>query len=418
MYIKRYLFKALVSHLDSSEISIIIGPRQVGKTTLLLKLKEYLEKRGEKTLFLNYDLDSDRPFFASQTELVNKIKLFFGNQKGFVFLDEIQRKENAGLFLKGLYDMRLPYKFIVTGSGSLELKEKIHESLPGRKRLFYLWPVSFWEFLNFKTNYQFEGKETEFLKVEKTFAKEILNEYLMFGGYPKVILASNIFEKKIAISDIFQSFLEKDISLLLQVEKTESLSKLVRLVAHQQGQLINYSELSSNAGISQPTVKKFLWYLEKTFILARVYPFSRKRKEIVKSPVVYFKDLGMVNFLRGQFGLLPAEINTSELLFQNFVYQLLTEKIENTLWALNYWRSKDKAEVDFVIDKGISFFPVEVKYSDLSQLKIPRGFISFIRKYQPKKSFVINLTLKDQLTKNDTRINFIPYYQINEIFEN
>jgi len=418
MYIKRYLFKTLLNHLDSPEITIIVGPRQVGKTTLLLKLKEYLEKKGEKTLFLNYDLDKDRPFFSSQIALVNKIKLFFGNQKGFVFLDEIQRKENASLFLKGLYDMNLPYKFIVTGSGSLELKEKIHESLPGRKRLFYLRSVSFWEFLNFKTNYQFEQKKREFLKIEKILAKEILNEYLMFGGYPKVILAETLKEKQIIINDIFQSFLEKDISLLLQVEKTESLSKLTRLIAHQQGQLINYSELAGNVGISQPTVKKFLWYLEKTFILARVYPFSKKRKEIVKAPVVYFQDLGMANFLRGQFGLSINQINNAGLLFQNFIYQLLEEKIENTIWSLNYWRSKDGAEVDFVIDKGSTSLPVEVKYSESSDSKIPRGLSSFIKKYQQERAFVVNLNIENQLFKNSTEINFLPYYQIDKIFEN
>lgn len=415
MLIKRSLFPEIINQLTSPEIAIIVGPRQVGKTTLLLQVKEYLDQKGEKTLFLNYDLDADRPFFGSQNDLINKIKLNFGEKRGFVFLDEIQRKENAGLFLKGLYDLRTPYKFIVTGSGSLELKEKIHESLAGRKRLFNLDPVSFWEFLNFRTDYQYEGREREFLQVEKMQSENILSEYLMFGGYPKVILASSLVEKQAAISDIFQSFLEKDIAILLRVEKTEDLSKLIHLVAFQQGQLINFSELSRSVGISQPTVKQFLWYLEKTFIFQRVFPFSRKRKEIVKSPTIYFKDLGLSNFLKNQFGAPLNQVNTAGLTFQNLIFQLLEmERIPNQSF-LNYWRSKDKAEVDFILDRGDKPLPIEVKFAKLSKPEIPLGLVSFIKKYQPPLALLLNLNFEAQKTLGQTKVLFLPFYELGEM---
>ncbi len=116
--IERALFEELKNHLDKKEISLIIGPRQAGKTTLMLWLKDYLEKRGERTLFLSLDFERDQPYFLSQGALLHKIRLELGDKKGYVFIDEIQRKENAGLFLKGLYDLNLPYKFIVSGSGS------------------------------------------------------------------------------------------------------------------------------------------------------------------------------------------------------------------------------------------------------------------------------------------------------------
>lgn len=161
--IKRKLFAELKTHLLKKEISFIVGPRQAGKTTLMLLLKEYLEKRGEKTLFLNLDIEQDKEFFTSQVKLIRKIELELGKERGFVFIDEIQRKEDAGLFLKGIYDMNLPYKFIVSGSGSVELKEKIHESLTGRKRIFELSTLSFEEFTNFKTEYRYEKKVVRFL---------------------------------------------------------------------------------------------------------------------------------------------------------------------------------------------------------------------------------------------------------------
>lgn len=417
MYIKRTLFDELVKHLDNREISIIVGPRQAGKTTLLLKLKEYLENKSEKTLFLNYDLDLNRPFFADHSTLVNKARLTFGKNKGYIFLDEIQRKENAGLFLKGLFDMDLPYKFIVTGSGSLELKEKIHESLAGRKRLFTLDPISFWEFLNFRTDYIYSKKMEEFLKIESAKGKNLLDEYLKFGGYPKVILASTLSEKQAVISDIFQSFLDKDISLLLRVEKSEDLAKLLRLLSWQQCQLINYSELAQSVGLAQPTVKRFLWYLEKTFILDRIYPFTRRRKEIVKSPVGYFRDLGMLNFSRGNFGRLMEFDPQLGLIFQNLIFLLLTQAKMNQLATLNFWRSKDGAEVDFVLDRRSEPVPIEVKFTAIKKPEIPRSLRTFISKYHPGQAWVLHLGENFEMRIDKTQVKIIPYFQYHRIMD-
>lgn len=406
MYIKRTLLKALTDHLGNKEISLVVGPRQAGKTTLLRHLEAILQERGEKTIFLNYDLDSDRPFFASQTELVAKIKLAFGENRGYVFLDEIQRKENAGLFLKGLYDMDLPYKFIVTGSGSLELKEKIHESLSGRKRMFMLGPVSFGEFVNFRTGYRFEGKEREFFRVEKEQTRKLVDEYLRFGGYPKVVLATAEEEKQAAITDIYQSYLEKDVAAFLRVEKGDSFSKLLRLLAYQQGQLVNYSELANTVGISQETIKRFIWYLEKTFMAERVYPFTRRRREIVKSPVVYFTDLGMVNLACGRWGQ-TIDGDVAGLEFQNLVMQTLKERTAADAGTVNYWRTKGGAEVDFVIDSGGDPIPIEVKYRDLKEANIPKGMVSFIKKYQPERAVVVNLSFDKEIVVEKTKVEFV-----------
>ena len=123
MIIKRTVYDYIFDHLNAKEITLITGPRQAGKTTIMETLKSELDKKGEKTLFLSLDFEKDAPYFKSQISLIDKINLETGGKdRAFVFIDEIQRKENAGLFLKGIYDMRLPHKFIVSGSGSLELK--------------------------------------------------------------------------------------------------------------------------------------------------------------------------------------------------------------------------------------------------------------------------------------------------------
>jgi len=126
-------------------------------------LEEELQSQGETTVFFNLDIERDRQFFVSQEDLLRKIELEAGKGKAYIFIDEIQRKENAGLFLKGIYDRETPYKLIVSGSGSLELKEKIHESLAGRKRIFRLSTLSFRELVNYRTDYRYEERLGEFL---------------------------------------------------------------------------------------------------------------------------------------------------------------------------------------------------------------------------------------------------------------
>lgn len=410
--IRRTIFKDLIDHLDQKEISLIIGPRQAGKTTLMLACKDFLEKKGEKTVFLNLDIESNKQFFDSQEKLARKIQLEIGQNKGFVFIDEIQRKENAGLFLKGLFDLGLPYKLIVSGSGSLELKEKIHESLVGRKRIFELSTLSFLEFVNFKTDYKYEEKLNEFFEVEGETGKFLLEEYLNFGGYPRVVLADTLDEKQKVLGEIYQSYLEKDIVYLLGLPKTETLTALVKILASQIGNLVNFSELANSLGVSVQTVKNYLWYLEKTFILKKVTPyFSNVRKEITKSPLFYFEDLGLRNYSLGLFGNLNLPAETG-FLFENFVFKILKEKIGLSAAKINFWRSKEGAEVDFVIEAGQRVLPIEVKYQNFKKPEVSRSLRSFLEKYQPSKALVVNLALTDKVEVKSSQVLFLPYFDL------
>jgi len=403
MIIKRAILPKLKAHLSQKEISLIVGPRQAGKTTLMLALKKHLEEKGEKTIFFNLDVETDAEYFQTQAKLIQKIQLEVGKKKAFVFIDEIQRKENAGLFLKGIYDLSLPYKFIVSGSGSLELKEKIHESLVGRKRVFKLFPLSFEEFVNFKTEYRYEKKLIDFFALEKEKTANFLEEYLTFGGYPRVVLAPTASEKKLILEELYQSYLEKDISYLLKIKKTEVFSKLVRILASQVGSLVNFSELSSTLGTSVETVKNYLWYLEKTFIIQKVTPyFQNIRKEISKAPVYYFSDLGLRNYALGR--------QANGFLFQNFVFNILKEKYPPE--KIHFWRTKDGGEIDFVIETPDYPLPLETKASHLKEAKIPRSLKNFIKKYRPLEALVVNLTLEKTLSLGKTKISFLPFWKL------
>ena len=408
--IKRKLFKELKNHLENKEISLIVGPRQVGKTTLMQSLKKHLELLDKKTIFLNLDYEEDKKFFTTQENLIKKIKLELGKKPGFVFIDEIQRKENAGLFLKGLYDLNLPYKFIVSGSGSLELKENIHESLTGRKRLFELNPVAFDEFVNFKTDYKYEDKLFDFFVLEKEKTLNFLNEYLNFGGYPRVVLENELIEKNKLISEIFRSYIEKDIAYLLKIEKVDAFSMLVKILASQTGKIINYSKIAKQTGVSTATLKNYLWYAEKTFVVKTISPyFTNSLKEITKSPSVYFYDLGLRNFSLGLFGNIS---NPNELgfIFQNFIGNILQEKIKWSGKSIHFWRTLDKAEVDFVISAGKKNLPIEIKYSFLAKPEIEKSLRSFIQKYNPREAWVVNLNMEEEIKIGNTTVKFLPFY--------
>lgn len=412
MPIKRYIFEELAAHLPKKEISLIVGPRQAGKTTLMLQLQEYLKKKNEDTLFLSLDFESDTPHFISQNALLDRIRLEFGKKNGYVFIDEIQRKENAGIFLKGLYDMQTPFKFIVSGSGSIELKEKVHESLAGRKRMFELHTVSLKEFINYKTGHKYEDRLDEYFRIKKAEGLALLMEYLNFGGYPRVILEDTLKEKLKITDEIYGSYIEKDLSYLLRVKRIDAFGNLIRLLAGRIGNLININELSSTLGISVQTVKNYLAYAEKTFVVKRVTPYHRNiRKEISKSPVLYFNDLGLRNFSSGQFGrhTMFSEIG---FLFQNLVYRLLIEKTKDNNCTLHFWRTKDRAEVDFIIDKGSEVIPVEVKCRQMKDKAIARSLRSFISKYSPKEAWVVNMGHKDEEMIGKTKVKFFPVFDL------
>ncbi len=410
-YIRRKILTQLSAHLDHPEITLLVGPRQSGKTTLLKKIEAELRARGQKTLWLNLDFEEDFKHLSSQAALLQKVGLEFGKSGGIVFIDEIQRKENAGLFLKGIYDQGPPCKFVVSGSGSIELKEKISESLAGRKRMFELSTVSFSEFTDFKTEYHYTDNLKEFYRIEPAKREQLFREYITYGGYPRVILADTHTEKLAVINEIYRSYLEKDIVYLLRVEKTDVFSNLVRILASQSGNMVNHSELSSTLGVSLATVKNYLWYLEKTYIIQKVTPwFTNIRKEITKAPVYYFNDIGLRNFASGSFGNIVER--EAGFAFQAMIHSMLKERFPLADALIHYWRTKDRAEVDFIIRIGDRTTPVEVKYRDMKKIEIQRSLRGFIERYHPEYAYVINKTLNQKTVLEKTTVQCLPYWEL------
>ena len=410
--INRGILSDLNSHLSAPEITMITGARQVGKTTLMNLLQEKLQKKGKKTLFLSMDFESDKPSFLTQESLINRMKLEFGGEYGYVFMDEIQRKENAGLYLKGIYDMKLPVKMIISGSGSIELKEKIHESLAGRKRIFEVQPVSFPEYLDYRTSYKYTNRHYDLFQALPEKCLSHLNEYLNFGGYPAVITAPNLNEKIRIINEIFTVYIEKDIQSFLSNDGPEYYSRMIKLLAAQTGQMINLSTLSSDTSVSVPTLQKYLWYADKTCFIKLIQPYiGNKKKEITKSPVVYFNDHGMRNFAIASFGNINHP-NEYGFAFQNLICNLLLGALQWNPYTLHFWRTTDKAEVDFVISRYHDPLPIEVKFRAMKKHEITRSLRSFIDHYKPSTAWIINLTMTDSIQVDNTTVNFITLFDL------
>ncbi len=416
MLIKRQIKPEIIEHLEKKEITIITGARQTGKTTLLLEIKKELQLKGNNVLFLNLDNDSHSIHFKTQDTLLKKIELEIGFE-GFVFIDEIQRLKNAGLFIKGIYDRNTNYKFVLTGSGSIELKENIQESLAGRKRLFEMMPVSFIEFVNFKTDYKYNDKISDFFEIEEEKTRILLNEYLNFGGYPQIVTETQLSEKLKLIDEIFTSYVEKDLVYLLKIERPETFKLLVKLLAALNGNIINYSELASRANLSVITLKKYLWYAEKTFCIHYISPFfTNAMKEITKAPVYYFNDLGLRNHALGQMGKLTLNQQFG-FVFQNFIFHLLKDELKWKNQSIHFWRTTDKAEVDFVINpNGDTILPIEVKYGIIKKPSVSRSFRSFINKYAPTEALIVNRNYAEDIRINDTIVKFLPFYKLYSYF--
>jgi len=418
--VKREISTKLKKHLEKQEITILSGARQVGKTTLLKQLKKYLINKGypeNQIITFNLDTIYELELFQSQQKFINFLKERTGKQKLFVFIDEAQRVENAGIFFKGIYDLNLPLKFVLTGSSSLEIKSKIHEPLTGRKRVFHLYPFSFAEYLSSQDEILSKLLiKDDISTYDQNQILEHLFSFINWGGYPNVALENNILEKKEILKEIFSSYLEKDIIGFLKIRNPSNLTNLATLLSAQTGQLLNTNTLSKSLKTERKTLENYLEILEKTFVIKRIPPFFKNyRKEIVKMPKPYFLDTGLRNFSLGLFQNLETRPDKGQLL-ENFIF---SELLKHTEDKLHFWRTREKTEIDFVItDLHGNIIPIEVKSNLFKKPEVPRAFRNFITHYQPKQAFVINLGFQGKTQINNTTVSFILPYEIKKITDN
>lgn len=419
--VNRQISPNVIKHLDKPEITLITGSRQVGKTVLIGQLKDWLiqNKKAPEAHILNYNLDiiSDWEICQNQTQFIRFLRDRSRKGRLFVFVDEAQRAKDAAIFFKGVYDSGLNVKLILTGSSSLELKSGIKESLTGRKRIFELMPFNFREFIlaigkgDIFSDY-LNGKIKSITEIDQREMKTLFYEYLVFGGYPRVVLSVGDEEKKLLLREIFSSYVEKDIVGFFVIKERLAFSRLVRLLAGQTGQLINIHELSANLSLNRLTTERYIKAMKDTFIIEILLPyFKNPRQEIIKANKIYFMDTGIRNFALENFSPFAERLDSGQL-FENAVFNELLFFISNRAAKLRFWRTKQKTEVDFVLEKEGEIIPIEAKLG-IREPKLSAGLKNFIDKHHPKRAFVVNLSLSQtSVSRGKTKVNFVYPYEL------
>ena len=332
---------------------IVIGPRQVGKTTLLKKIANTLQ---EEMLWLNADTFEVQTLFDDYS--LPRLKTIFRNRK-IVFIDEAQNIKNIGLKLKIIIDELTDVQLVVTGSSSFELANELNEPLTGRKFEYTMYPISFQEMV------QHHGLLEELNQLENR---------LIFGYYPDVVVQTE--DEKQVLNLLANSYLFKDILIWNRIKKSEKLVKLLQAIAFQIGSQVSYNELSKTIGLDSETIEKYIQLLEQSFVVFRLHSFSRNlRSELKKSKKIYFFDVGIRNAIIANYTPIKLR-NDVGVLWENFViserkkYLMYHQIYKNTF----FWRTKNQQEIDYIEEREGKLYAYEFKWNAKSKNNISKTF--------------------------------------------
>lgn len=342
--IERDLKAVLDSKIGKGKVLLLIGPRQVGKTTLLKNILTSISSE-KKVQFWNCDESDVRQFLSEANSA--KLKSFVGNSD-FIVIDEAQRVKDIGLTIKLLHDSFPNVQLAVTGSSSLDLSNSINEPLTGRKFEYNLFPFSTNELVN----------HTSMLEEMR-----LLKNRLVYGFYPDVV--NNPGEEKEILTNIVNSYLYKDVFEFQDIRKSSVIEKLVQALALQVGSEVSFNELGNLLGIDTVTVQRYVDLLEKAYVIFHIRSFSRNvRNELKKSIKIYFYDNGVRNSVISNFS--PVELRSDiGALWENY---LISDRIKNNAYhnkhaKYYFWRTTQKQEIDFIEEVDQNLFAYEFKYN-------------------------------------------------------
>ncbi|MEM2136738.1 MAG: ATP-binding protein, partial [Candidatus Methanomethylicia archaeon] len=345
---------------------------------------------------------------------------FMEGDRNILFIDEAQYSGKVGKNIKLLFDLFSDrIKFILTGSGSFDIKVEVGKHLVGRAIYFELLPLSFEEFLIWKAkdmhkiflqykdqvvNFILRGEDIEISPAFQKDFNNLLEEYIIFGGYPAIVKERDKNIKIELLKNLTRTYIEKDIFFFLNIRELEKFRKLLNYLSLTIGSIIELSSIIREVGMDYKTLENYLSILINTYIISPTPPFHKSlTTELRKAKKVYFIDTGLRNSLINNF--LPLESRTDEgILLENFIHN----ELQTLEFNVKYWRTSGKAEIDFIVDIQNQPIPIEVK----SLGKVKRGFISFINTYKPKTAIIFTKNEFKTKTINNTKIAYLPHYFI------
>lgn len=367
MFVRKQL-KNIKNQCFKGKVILLLGARQVGKTTLLQQL---IKSINVKSIWFNAD-EADILNEFTQADTSTRLLQLIGNDTKLAIIDEAQQIPNIGKKLKLLCDNKPELQIIATGSSSFDLLNSTNEPLTGRKRVFQLFPISYNEIIESKGLLE---------------AKRTLDNQLIYGSYPEVL--SNPGKEKEVLLEIASSYLYKDILMMDGIRKSSHLEKLLQALAFQVGNEVNYHELSKTIGnIDTATVEKYLDLLEKTFVIFKLPALSRNlRNEIKKGKKYYFVDNGIRNVLISNYNPIDLRIDKGAL-WENYIIseRRKLNHYENTTQNTYFWRTHDQAEIDYIEETGGNMHVYEIKWNK-DKTKFPA---SFVNSYSTETTKTIN----------------------------
>ena len=377
---------------DSRKAHLVIGPRQAGKSTLVWSV---LRALARPVLFVNCEEAAIRTWCRSPTLFAAEV-VDWVPEGGVIFFEEAQWLDEAGLFIKGLIDAHLERTVVVTGSASFHLLARTRESLAGRATRHRVWPFSLGEISRSPAGVPLAGRGV--------IARRALARQLVVGGYPEAWLSEN---PQGELDALVGAFVLRDASDRFRIERPESFSTLLRLVAGHVGDLVNRAEWGQVLGIASSTVDDYLSILEETHILRRVRPFiGGRRAELTKTPKPYFVDNGLRNALAGNMRSLDHRADIGKLL-ESWVFSELHKTFPEP-GGVRYWRTRSGAEVDFVVEpRPGDIVAFEVKAAR-GKLRVPRAARSFIEAYEPTRLVMVYRGEARRETIGATEIDWLP----------
>lgn len=369
MKITRFLLPKIMNSLQSGKVTVLYGPRQVGKTTLVKELMQSLPLRSK---FVNADEIIYREVLASQSS--QQLGELLGDAELLV-IDEAQRVPEIGLNLKILVDSFPHARIIATGSASFDLANKISEPLTGRKLTFNLYPVSYGEV-----------QET----IGKIETRAQLERWLVWGGYPAIVATDEPVLRERLLGELVGSYLYRDILELEGLRRADKIVDLLRLLAFQIGNEVSTAELATNLALNRLTVERYLDLLEKVFVVFKVNGFSRNlRKEVSKNSRYYFYDNGVRNSLIQNFNSLSLRNDVGQL-WENFLVMERRKVNQFSGRSVNsyFWRTYDQKEIDCVEEHGGKLYGFEFKWQTGEIRRAVRN--EFLETYPDSELMTVN----------------------------
>jgi hypothetical protein len=408
MSLKRNVYQSIINDIKRKEVSIIIGPRQVGKTTLLKELFAFCVQKKIRCVYYNLEMPLDLSTFGGDLQ---KVLNDICTGKKVIMIDEFHYLPNATKFFKAVFDGCPGIKIFASGSSALEMHKHMKESLAGRRILNKVFPLSFSEWLPSKTKKELLPEDIDHptLPDAHKILKKHMDKFMIYGGMPGLVHEKTDDEKKRLLIDLVATYIQKDVKALLRDEDVISFNRLLSALAAQDSGILSENAFSGNLNYSLRQVRKDITILNQMFLLYSLKPFSSNRgRELRQATKTYLFDPGIRNAILNDFRE-GAKRQDKGAIYESFVF-LEMQKHLRIAQEIYYWRTSQKEEVDFVLVTDRIPLPVEVK-SKISPGEIPPGIKRFLDVYpECKYAFVLNTDYYGKNTYKDKQIIFVPHY--------